>query len=321
MSPRLNNLQADSYQKMMHCRKTLICGVAFLVLLSTLPVSLLQSSFAQFTGDTLTIEISRSGQAQVTAEITARTTVSRINVQAIASNVSNILAVDENNIVLSTSYDASGPTMTIDTLGSSHVTLTYTAQIVTKVSSDMWEVFYGSSEIQSTIILPSGSEIIYVNNIPIDIIENMVTMPSEEEITMRYKIKDVAPGNFVASWEDTDYVVQIVTISRIFDFNFEQSSKAITLTLDAGAPVLVIIPKTLLGGPYTVQGSDSSPITFRHYYQNSTHSWLRIEPSDTDTIKIVGTTVVPEFIFLIAFPLAMASAVIVLVILRQKTMS
>jgi hypothetical protein len=277
----------------------------------------LQPSFAEFTEDSLTIEISKSGQAEVTEEITPRTTVSRISVTAIAQNISNILAVDENNVILSTSH--SDGIIRIDTLGSSRVTLTYIAQIVSKVSSDIWELSYASSDIESDIILPSGSDIIYVNNIPIDINENIVTMPSGEVITIRYKIKDLAASNFVASWEDTDYVVQIVTISRVYNFNFDQSSKAVTLTLDAGAPVLAIIPKSLLGGPYTVQGSDGGSISFRHYYQNLTHSWVRIEPSDSDTIKIIGTTVVPEFLFFMAFPIAMTSAVILLMILRQKS--
>lgn len=280
------------------------------------PYLMLQSSFAEFAKDSLTIEISKSGQAQVTEEITPRTTVSRISVTAIAQNISNILAVDENNVILGASH--SDGIITIDTLGSSRVTLTYIAQIVTKLSSDMWELSYASSDIESAIILPSGSDIIYVNNIPVDINENIVTMPSAEEITMRYKIKNVAASNFVASWEGTDYVVQIVTISRVYNFNFEQSSKAVVLTLDAGAPVLVIVPKSLLGGPYTVQGSDGSPISFRHYYQNLTHSWVRIEPSNSETVRIIGTTVVPEFDFLV-FPLAMASSMILFLILKQKS--
>lgn len=289
--------------------------VTLLLFSTILPSLLLQPVGAQFTKDSLTIEVSKSGQAEVTEDITPRTTVSRISIKAIASNISSILAVDENNIVLSYSY--SDGMIRIDTLGSSHVTLTYNAQIVTKKTSDTWELSYGSSDIESAIILPSGSDIIYVNNIPIDINENIITMPAGDVITVRYKTKSLAASNFLASWEDTNHVVQVVTVSKIYNFNFEQGSKAIILTLDAGEPILAIIPKSLLGGPYSVQGSDGSSISFRNYYQNSTHSWVRIEPNDSDTIRIVGTTVVPEFVFFIVLPVAMASAIL-FVILRQK---
>lgn len=293
--------------------------IGFMLLFSIiLPSSqLLQPSFAQFTEDSLTIEVSKSDQVRVTEEITPRTTVSRISVNAITKNITNILAVDENNIILSSS--ASEGTIRIDTLGSSHVTLTYSADIVSKTSSNSWQLSY-SSDTQSDIILPSGSDIIYVNTIPVDINENIVTMPPGDSITLRYKIKSVATSNFLAFWEDKSYVVQAVTASTIINFTFEQGSKSIVLNVDADTPLLVIIPKSLLGGPYSVKNADDSPAPFKQYYQNSTHSWLRIEPSNTDSIRIIGTTVVPEFI-LIAFPLAMASAVILLIILKQRSFS
>lgn len=300
-------------------KQRLIYGVipsVLIVLMSTL-----QPAFAQFTKESLTIDVSKSGQAQVTEEINAKTTVSRISVQAIDTNITNVLASDQNNILLSTSYDSG--TITIDTLGSSHVTLTYGAQIVTKISSDMWELSYQGSEIQSTIVLPSGSDIIYVDNIPIDINENVLTMPPAGElITVRYKIKSLATNNFVASWEDTDYFVQVVTASKINNFNFDQPSKAIVLTLDPGQTVLAIVPKSLLGGPYLVEDTGGSPLSFRQYYQNSTHSWIRIEASNSDTIKIIGTTVVPEFpMSLIVMAAAIGSTVAIMAIAKRRISS
>lgn len=235
------------------------------------------------------------GQAKVTEGLFPSTTVSRIAVNAIASELSNILAVDENKVVLSFSHN--GRSITIDTLGSANVTLTYNARIVDKVTSDIWELNYDSKGIQSTIVLPSTSEIIYVNDIPIDIVENVVTMPPGE-IVLRYKIRSVDTMNFVVAWDKREYLVHIVTASSVQEFSFDQSSKSIALALDTGTPMLAIIPKSLLGGPYSVTSTAGDPLDFRQYYQNSTHSWIRVEPNDSNGVKIVGATVVPEFAFL-----------------------
>lgn len=285
----------------------MISVIMFLALLQFLP----QQSFAQITGDSLTIEISKDGQAKVIEEITPSTTVSRITVRAIASDISNILAVDENKVVLSFSH--SDGVITIDTLGSANVTLTYNAKIVSKAASDIWELNYDSTGIQSTIVLPSMSDIIYVNDIPIDIVDNIVIMPPGET-SVRYKVKIVATKNFKVSWDDKDYIVDIVTASSVQEFSFEQSSKSIALTLDTSTPMLAIIPRALLGGPYAVTGPAGNPLDFREYHGNSTHSWIRVEPNEGNAVKIVGTTVVPEFPFL---PLSAGMAVSIVMLLAM----
>jgi len=268
----------------------MITVIVLLALLQLLP----QDSLAQITGDSLTIEISRDGQAKVTEEITPSTTVSRITVSTITSDISNILAVDENHVVLSFSH--SGASITIDTLGSANVTLTYDANIVSKATSDIWELKFDSTEIQSTIFLPPMSDIIYVNDIPIDIVDNIVTMPPGET-SIRYKVKSVTTKNFGVSWDGKEYTVDIVTASSVQEFNFEQNSKSIALTLDTSTPMLAIMPRALLGGPYTVTGPTGNMLEFREYHGNATHSWIRVEPNDANAVRIVGTSVVPEFPF------------------------
>jgi hypothetical protein len=285
--------------------------VAVIIFLSILEIFSQQLIFAQVTQeDFLTVEVSREGDAKITQGITPSTTVSRIAVKPITQDISNILAIDENNVVLS--FSDSGGVITIDTLGSANVTLTYNANdIVSKATPDIWELDYNSSGIQSTIVLPKMSEIIYVNDIPIDIVENVVTMPTGE-VSVRYKIKSVDSKNFMVAWEEKKYIVQVVTASDVQDFGFEQSSKSIGMTLDTSLATLVIIPKSLIGGPYTVTSPSGQPVDFRQYYQNSSHSWIRVEPNEMNSIRIVGTTVVPEFPFL---PLSAGLAVFIVLLL------
>jgi hypothetical protein len=269
----------------------LIIGAILFLALFQLP-----QSFAQVTINSLTIEISSDSLARVTEEITPSRTVSRITVNAIASNISNILAVDENNIVLSFSH--AGSSIAVDTLGAANVTLTYSASIVSKAASDIWEISYDSGSIESTIVLPSMSDIIYVNDIPIDIVDNVVTMPPGMTV-LRYTIKSVDTKDFVVAWDGRNYIVHVVTASVVQEFSFEQGSKSLALTLDTSTPMLAIVPVALLGGPYSVTGAAGDSLDFKQYYQNSTHSWIRVEPNDGNAVRITGTTVVPEFSLLI----------------------
>ncbi|HEV2192958.1 MAG TPA: hypothetical protein VGR54_04975 [Nitrosopumilaceae archaeon] len=249
----------------------------------------LQLSYAEFSENSLTIVVSSNGMVKVIEKITPRVTVSSINIPVISNKISNVLVTDEKNTVLNTVQN--GNTIRIDSLGASHVTLTYSAKILEKTSG-IWNLAY-NGHIVSTIILPHISDIISVNNIPLDIKDDTVMMPTGE-ISLSYTVRAVSTNNFVASWNNSNYPVNIITSSKVDNFGFVQNSKTISLTVDNAAPMLVIIPKLLLGGPYGVQLNDH-PIEFKEYYQNSTHSWLKIDPTSSGSIKIIGTSAIPEF--------------------------
>jgi hypothetical protein len=227
--------------------------------------------------------------AKVIEKINPRVTVSSINVPVISNKISNVLATDEKNTVLSTVQNVN--TIRVDSLGASHVTLTYSAKILEKTSG-IWNLAY-NGHILSTIILPHISDIVSVNNIPLDIKDDTVMMPAGE-ISLSYTVRTVSTNDFVASWNNSNYPVKIITASKVDNFGFVQNSKTISLTVDNNAPILVIISKSLLGGPYGVQLNDH-PIEFKEYYENSTHSWLKIDPTSSGSIKIIGTSAIPEF--------------------------
>jgi len=265
---------------------------ATLLILQSLCLPLVHPVFAQFTEDTLTVELSATGDATITEEITPNTTIPRITLSPISPNVSNLLAVDESNIILKSNF--TNNEIRIDTLGAAHVTLTYNADILNS-TLDIWSVHY-TSEINSKVVLPSGSELLFVNSIPLDIVENTVLMPAGD-ISLSYKTRGIMTDTFVVSWEGTEYHIGALSASRIRSLSFDQASKSIVLGLDSREPILVIIPKTLLGGPYDVRsGNGQEVVQFKEYYQNVSHSWMRIEPSsNTNSIRITGTTVIPEF--------------------------
>ena len=242
-------------------------------------------SYAQSLENDLTITISTDGVARVTEDLDPKITTSSIQIQLISDKISNMVATDEKNIFLNTAQN--GDLVRIDSLGASQVTLTYNADIVSSTSG-IWRVTYNSN-IQSTVILPPLSNIVSVNNIPIDIIDDSVVMPPGQ-ISLSYTIRTVTENNFVVSSDNLNYFVQVMTASKVGDF--KQDSKSIMLTIDDNAPVLVLLPKAVISGPYEVQ-LNGNPIEFKQYYQNGTHSWIRIEPFESGSIKITGITTLP----------------------------
>ena len=263
--------------------------LASLVILFLIPLAL-PFSHAEFVENSLTIIVSTNGITNVIEKINTRTTVSSIKIPSISNKISNILATDEKNTILSATQN--GNLIKIDTLGASRVTLKYNANILEKTLG-IWNLVY-SGHIPSAIILPPTSDIVSVNNIPIDIKDGTVMMPAGD-VSLSYIVRTVSTNSFIASWNNSNYPVKIITASKVDNFGFVQNSKTISLTVDNNAPMLVIISKSLLGGPYGVQLNDHQ-IEFKEYYQNSTHSWLRIDPPSSGSIKIIGTsTIIPEF--------------------------
>jgi len=258
--------------------------IVFLLIPLALPLS-----YAEFSENSLTIAISSTGMVKVIEKISPRVTVSSIHIPVISNKISNILATDEKNTVLSVVQN--GNTIRIDSLGASHVTLTYSVNILEKTSG-IWNLAYNGHMV-SAIILPPMSNIISVNTVPLDIKNDTVMMPAGE-ISLSYTVRTMSTNNFAASWNNSNYQVKIITASKVDNFAFVQNSKTVSFTVDNNAPILVILSKSLLGGPYGIQLNDH-PIEFKNYYQNSTHSWLKIDPTSSGSIKIIGTTVIPEF--------------------------
>lgn len=238
-----------------------------------------------------TLNISRSGTAKAVEEINPRTIVSTITIQTISPTVSNVLATDEKNTVLSSSLN--GNLIRIDTLGASHVTLTYDVSIV-KESDKVWDLNYNSTNIDSKVILPPNADIIAVNNVPIDINGTAITMPAGQ-VSISYVVRSISTNNFIVTENGTNHTVQIVTTSKLGNFNFDYNSKSISFKMDNKSPTLVIIPRDLLEGTYQIHLNEKLT-TFKEYYQNSTHSWIRIDPQTSGKITITGKiAVVPEF--------------------------
>jgi len=106
------------------------------------------------------------------------------------------------------------------------------------------------------------------------------------------------------------YHVAITTNSTVSDFNFSQEQTQISFNVTGTDGTIgfcnVTIPSILLEGPYTVLIGDSSPLTLIET-SNSTHTFLYFTYSHSEqTVKIVGSSVIPEFSIALYLPIFLA---------------
>jgi|YelNatPaOPRAMG01_1025707.scaffolds.fasta_scaffold24307_1 hypothetical protein len=120
----------------------------------------------------------------------------------------------------------------------------------------------------------------------------------ESNINMKRLLGGEATTVFDVSWEGTTWHVEVTSNSTVTDFNFSQPDMQISFKVSGAEGTTgfcnVTIPNALLGGPYTVL-VDDSPVPFTPT-SNNTHSFIYFAYNHSEhTVKIVGTTVIPEF--------------------------
>ena len=246
----------------------------FLILL----LLLLMPSQVEAAENNLVITISTVGEAKVTHNLHPPLTASKITVQLISDRISNIVAIDAKGSILDTNQK--DDSIRINTFGATSVKLTYNAQIISN-DSGIWRISYYSND-ETTVVLPPLAKILSVNNIPINIVDEEIVMPAGN-ISIAYTVREVTTKNFNIISDNINYSVEILTGSKISAFRHD--SGTIVFDIDDNAPILLKIPNSLISSPLEIS-LNNKLIEYRNYYQNSTHSWIRIGPQESGSIKI-----------------------------------
>jgi hypothetical protein len=119
-----------------------------------------------------------------------------------------------------------------------------------------------------------------------------------------------------AIWEENKFDVEIITDSKIEDFNFNQPEKSISFKVnDENKYMTITMSEQLLGGPYVVL-LDNEKVYFSKTLRDDNIVSLNVKPETTGQVTIIGTTVIPEFSMFI--PLIMGFMIILTVPLMKK---
>ena len=126
---------------------------------------------------------------------------------------------------------------------------------------------------------------------------------------MQKKIQEV-------QWKEDKFNVEIITDSKIDEFNFDQESKSISFQVNEKNKFVTInMEEKLLGGPYVIL-LDDEKIEFSQYSIKENYISLAMKPESSGEITIIGTTVIPEFSMFI--PLIMGFMIILTVPVMRK---
>ena len=117
-------------------------------------------------------------------------------------------------------------------------------------------------------------------------------------------------------WKEDKFNVEIITDSKIDEFNFDQESKSISFQVNEKNKFVTInMEEKLLGGPYVILLNDEQ-IKYSKYSIKENHISLSMKPESSGEITIIGTTVIPEFSMFI--PLIMGFLIILTVPFVKK---
>jgi hypothetical protein len=146
----------------------------------------------------------------------------------------------------------------------------------------------------TSFYFPDEANLIFSNERPIYLDEKKGISCHGCQMLLEYSINESKNIENV-TWEDEEFVVEILTHSNIDNFVFDQPSRSISFDVsNENQFVTTIIPLELLWSPYIVL-LDDEKIFYHEYINNGTHVWLSLKPDTSGAITIIGTTVIPEF--------------------------
>ena len=236
------------------------------------------AGIAQVSEEFVSITVTSDGKTKVSQTLFPKTFVSSIDIDLISDRISNLLAIDEKNIILGTTQNEQ--LLKIASLGASQVDLRYDADALS-YESGVFRLKY-SSDVDSKVNLPPLSKLVSLNTIPNEITDEEYSLPPGD-ISLSYTIRPVTSKEFSVNLDGKEQRVEAITAAKIDEFS--ASNEQIQFIIKDKAVILTIIPKSVLDDPNhtTLNGED---VEFSQFHQNSTHSWIRIDPHEKGLVKI-----------------------------------
>jgi len=239
------------------------------------------TGLAQLGEEHITITVTSEGKVKITQTLFPETFVSTIDVHIISEKISNLLAIDEKSILLGTTQNQD--LLKIATLGAAAVDLKYNAGILT-YESGVFKLKY-NSDLESRVKLPPLSKLVSLNTIPIEITDKEYVLPPGD-ISLSYTIRPVTSKEFFVTVNDSEQKIETITAAKIEEFS--ANSDEIQFIIKEKAIVLTIIPKMVMSNPNDVLLNEEE-VDFSLFHQNSTHSWIRIDPHEKGLVRIIDT--------------------------------
>ena len=293
-------------------------------------VSLVPQGFAQISlgvpaiQDDIRVTIEEDGNVHVVHRIAKNTMAQQLDL--INGTVSNLRVIDEQ--------DADVQFAKVGVEDISSVTIFPTKEIVS-VEYDLadvlelkdgvwtWNFLYPES---TMFFFPKSVDLIFVNDRPVNLGYNDAKGIRCHgcQMILEYIINEPVIIQEV-KWQDRTFTVEIKTLANITSFNFDQPKKTISFDVKNDHQfVTLLVPLKLLWNPYQVYldqepygvFTDEEKVLKHEYAVDETHVQLNIRPETAGTVRIIGTSVVPEFPLFV--PLVLGMSMIMVLVFRKS---
>ncbi|MEX1996514.1 MAG: hypothetical protein WD884_03955 [Nitrosopumilaceae archaeon] len=261
---------------------------------------------------TVKITIDEEGIAHVVHEVKGSTKT--LQIDAYEGNMGNLSVTDrDGNEVQYLTLEKYPIAIVLPPSGNDMIFIKYDLTDVLSLKDGVWTWEFNAATI-TNMYFPKAVDMIWVNDRAVYIGEKGIRHHGGH-MTLEYVIDEPVVLKQV-EWEDKKFTVAIRTLTNVDQFEFNQPTKSITFDVTKGNPlVTVIVPLDLLWEPYEVYLNSNKTLN-REFYNNGTHVWLGFRPDTSGTIRIVGTTVVPEFPLFV--PLAIGISAVLVLQFRNK---
>ncbi|MDP2667933.1 MAG: hypothetical protein Q8O65_04395 [Nitrosopumilaceae archaeon] len=293
-------------------------------------VSLVPQGFAQISLGVpaiqmdVSITIEEDGKVHVVHKIASNTQAQQLNL--IEGSVSDLKVTDEDG------NDIEFAKVGVEDISSVTIFPTKERVIVEYDLADVlelkdgiwtWNFFYPGSTI---FLFPKSADLVFANDRPVNLGYNDAKGIRCHgcQMILEYIINEPVIMQEV-KWQDKAFNVEIRTLANITSFNFDQQNKTISFNVENDHQfVTLFIPLELLWNPYQVYldqepygvFADKEKVLKHEYAIDETHIQLNIRPETAGTIRIIGTSVVPEFPLFV--PLVLGMSMIMVLVFRKS---
>ena|SRR3989338_145811 len=293
-------------------------------------VSLVPQGFAQISLGVpaiqmdVSITIEEDGKVHVVHKIASNTQAQQLNL--IEGSVSDLKVTDEDG------NDIEFAKVGVEDISSvtifptkERVIVEYDLADVLELKDGVWT--WNFLYLESTMFLfPESADLIFANDRPVNLGYNDAKGIRCHgcQMILEYIINEPVIMQEV-KWQDRVFNVEIRTLANITSFNFNQTTKTISFDVKNDHQfVTLLIPLELLWNPYQVYldqepygvFADKEKVLKHEYAIDETHIQLNIRPETAGTIRIIGTSVVPEFPLFV--PLVLGMSMIMVLVFRKS---
>ncbi|MGI0003325.1 MAG: hypothetical protein ACRD91_03770 [Nitrosopumilaceae archaeon] len=300
------------------------------VLILFVLVSVIPQSFAQISLGTpaiqmdVSITIEEDGKVHVVHKIASNTKAQQLDL--INGTVSALKVADEDG------NDVEFAKVGVEDVSSvtifptkERVIVEYDLADVLELKDGVWT--WNFLYLQSTMFLfPESVDLIFANDRPVNLGSNDAKGIRCHgcQMILEYIINEPVIKQEV-KWQDKTFDVEIRTLAEVTSFNFDQPTKTISFDVKGVHQfVTLLIPLELLWNPYQVYLdqepygvlADEEKVLKHEYAVDDAYVQLNIRPETAGNVRIIGTSVVPEFPLFV--PVVLGMSMIMVLVFRKS---